>query len=300
MTQRLARYVHDLCKLLTVKEVADHLGLDWKTVRRIDGRFLKQAFGETDCDGLRLMAVDEIAIRKGHNYMTVVLDFETGRVLWLGEGRKAETLQAFFDGMTPEQKEALQAVAMDMWEPYIKAVRESVPHVKIVFDLFHVVHAFNKVIDDVRVSEYKKASEKNKAVIRGSKYLLLTNDENLTAAKQRKHLKRLLRLNAAIATVMILKDMLKRLWSYVLRPWARRALDAWCALAEAVDHSEVRKFARRLRRYAYGILNHCQYPIHTSILEGVNNKIKLAKRKAYGYRDLDYFALKVIQAFDSN
>jgi len=173
VTKRLALYVYELCKVLTVQDVARHLNLDWKTVKDIDKSFLEEEFGETDYTGLTILAVDEIAVKKGHRYMTVVLDYLTGRVVWMGEGRRADTFMQFFDGMTDEQIEKLEAIAMDMWDPYIKAVEVKAPHVRIVFDLFHVVKEFNKVIDRVRIDEYNKASEFDKKVIKGSRYLLL-------------------------------------------------------------------------------------------------------------------------------
>ena len=300
VTKRLARYIYGLCKILTVRDVADHLGLDWKTVKRIDETFLEEEFGRTDYNNLRILAVDEIAIHKGHRYMTVVLDYESGRVVWLGKDRKAETLMEFFDEMTGDQKDALEAIALDMWDPYIKAVQEKVPHVKIVFDPFHVVQGFNKAIDKVRLAEYRKAAASDREVFKGTKYLLLANMKNIRRRKARAHLKRLLAMNEAISTVMILKDLLKRIWTYHRRGWAKRRLEEWCLLARTVPHKAVHKFADTLERHAYGILNHCAYPIHTSKLEGVNNTIKVIKRKAYGFHDERYFSLKVIQAFSTN
>jgi len=297
VTRRLACYVHDLCKVLPIQTVADHLGLNWKTVKQIDQAFLEEAFGQTDYRDLRILAVDEIAIRKGHRYLTVVADHQTGRVVWLGQDRKAETLKAFFAGMTKQQKEALQAIAMDMWAPYIKAVREAVPHVKIVYDLFHVVQAFNKVIDRVRLSEYRKAAAADREVYKGTKYLLLRNPESITEPTARAHLKRLLALNETLSTVMVLKDLLKRIWRYRSWYWADRCLTEWCRLARTVDHPAVTAFAERLERHRDGILNHCDYSIHTGRLEGINNTIKVIKRTAYGFHDHRYFALKVIQAF---
>lgn len=297
VTKRLACYIYDLCKILTVQDVAEHLGLDWKTVKDIDKTFLEEEYGETNYGNLTILAVDEIAIRKGHRYMTVVLDYLTGRVVWMGEGRGADTLMEFFEGMTDEQIEKLEAIAMDMWDPYIKAVETKAPHVKIVFDLFHMVKEFNKVIDRVRIDEYKKASETDKRVIQGSKYLLLKNPENIKKDEEKEHLDRLLALNETILKVMILKDMLKLIWKCEAREESQRQIDEWCALAESVHHPSVDAFVRRIRRYDYGILNHCEYPIHTSMLEGVNNKIKVIKRKAYGFLDNRYFSLKIIQAF---
>ena len=191
----------------------------------------------------------------------------------------------------------MEAVVMDMWDPYIAAVRMKVPHVKIVFDLFHVVAQFSRIIDKVRNSEYRKASQANKEVFKGAKYLLLKNRRNIRRPKDRRHLEELLRLNKVINAVMILKDKLKHIWRYRSRTWAEKALEEWSALARAVNHPAVRKFAKTLDRYRYGILNHCEFPIHTGKSEGVNNKIKVIKRRAYGFHDVRYFSLKIIQAF---
>jgi transposase len=297
VTRRLAIYIHQLCKMLTVKEVADHLGLDWKTVRRIDKQFLEAQYGKIDTCGVRILAVDEIAIRKGHRYLTVVLDYQSGRVIWVGKHRRAKTLIRFFNQMPKRERKTLEAVVMDMWDPYIKAVQEKVPHVKIVFDLFHVVAQFSRVIDNVRRAEYRKASQQDKAVLKGSRYLLLKNRSNMRRIKEREHLRKLLELNEVINTVLILRDKLKHIWKYKSRTWAKKALDQWCILARCIEHTQVQKFADTLQRYSYGILNHCDYPIHTGKLEGVNNKIKVIKRKAYGYHDMRYFSLKIIQAF---
>ena len=299
VTLRLAQYIHELCKVMTVTEVAEHLDLDWKTVKNIDKAFLEEQYGQTDYRGLRVLAVDEIALRKGHHYMTVVLDYETGRVVWMAEGRSSDTLKAFFKGMSKEQKQKLEAIAMDMWDPYIKAVQEEAPHLKIVFDLFHVVAAFGRVIDKVRMDEYRKASHENKDVFKGAKYLLLKNRPRLKS-NERAHLAELLSLNQNLFILAILKDKLKTLWKYKRRAWAFKALVAWCAIARLVGHKAVDTFAKRLENYSYGIMNHCEYPIHTSRLEGVNNKIKVIKRKAFGFHDNNYFILKVKQAFDTN
>lgn len=296
LTLRLARYVYDLCKEMTVSSVACHLGLDPKTVKDIDQLFLRQEFGQTDCRGLTILAVDEIAVRRGHQYMTVVLDYQTGRVVWMGRGRTCETLDAFFATMTPQQKAGIQAVAMDMWEAYINRVQHHCPQACIVFDLFHLVQSFGHVIDLVRRDEYRSANQPQRQVLRGSRYLLLRNATNLSI-KQQASLEELLSVNQTLSAVYALKDQLKEIYYYRHRSWAERALDAWCEMAHQIDHPAVRQFARKLKQFAYGILNHCQFPIGTNKLEGVNNKIKVIKRKAYGYHDHKYFTLKVKQAF---
>lgn len=296
VTPRLARYIFDLCQVMSLSDVARRVGLDWKTVRAIDKALLEERFSAPDYGGLRILAVDEIAVRKGHHYMTVVLDYESGRVVWMGEGRKQATLERFFDALSDAQRAGIEAIAMDMWDPFIAAARTKVPQAAIVFDQFHVVKAFGKVIDTVRIAQAKAACEADKNVYKGSKYLLLKNDKNLKA-EERVHLNQLLQLNAVLCTMLILRDQLKHLWDYRSRAWAARALEEWCDLARSLEIRALSRFCRMLQAHREGILAHCRHPIHTSKLEGVNNKIKVIKRRAYGYHDLRYFELKVLQAF---
>jgi len=246
------------------------------------------------------LAVDEIAIRKGHEYLTVVIDHETGRVLWMGRDRRQETLERFFDSMTQEQRASLEAIAMDMWKPYLAAVQAAAPHVEIVFDLFHIVANFGKVIDKVRNQEYEKASQADQAVFKGSKYLLLKNRENITKPEHQEQLDKLMELNETICAVRILRDELTEIWDCRDPAQAGERLDAWCGMAQATEQPLVIKFAKSLQDHRAGILSHCRHPIHTSRLEGINNTIKVIKRKAYGYEDQRYFMLKVKQAFDLN
>lgn len=296
VTDRLARYIHDLCKMLTVHDVAEHLDLDPKTIKAIDKSFLQESFGWTDCHDLRVLAIDEIALRKGHDYMTVVMDYFSGRVVWMGEGRSKETLDSFFAEMTNRRKEAIEAVAMDMWEPYINRVKHHCPNANIVFDFFHVVQAFGRVIDKVRRDEYLKADEQGRKVLKGSRYLLLKNEENLTE-KQESRLQDVLELNSTLNMLYVLKDHLKLVYYYSDRQKVKKTLDDWCEMAGQIEHPSVKTFIKRLRFFEYGILDHADYPIGTSRLEGANNKIKVIKRKAYGFHDSEYFALKVKQAF---
>lgn len=298
VTKRMARYVAELCRVLSVAEVARHLKMDWKLVKRCDKAALAEEFGDTDTSGLRLLAVDEIALLKGHRYMTVVLDYETGRVVWMGEGRRTETLAAFFELMSPEERAAVEAVAIDMWAPYRRAVRRYLPGARVVYDLYHVVANYHlKVLDKVRIAAYRQAeTEEERKWIKGSRYLLYKNDENLTE-KQRPKLKKLLEVNEAIHTAYLLRDSLKEIWT-LRSPWAvRRALRDWCEMAEDSEIGPLQRFAASLEKHRRGIVAHATYPIHTGRLEGVNNKIKVIKRRSYGFRDPAYFTLKVKQAF---
>jgi len=296
ITKRLTAYIIDLCRFMTISEVADHLGLDWKTVKSIHKKHLKEKFDAAPQPSPRVVLVDEISIRKGHRYLTIVADWESGRVLWVGKDRSCEALQAFFKSLPEGSAESVKAVAMDMWDPYIKAVKKCCPQACIVFDLFHMVSAFGKVINKVRNAEYRKASEQDKQVIKGSKYLLLKNKPNLKD-HEKPRLKALLELNQALTTVYIIKDLLKKLWSYRYPANAKRAIEQLCDFAQQSNIGPVKSFGKTIKRYAYGIINHCKFPIHTSRIEGINNKIKVIKRKAYGFHDIDYFSLLIKNAF---
>lgn len=296
-TLRFERAVADLCRHMPIKQVADHFGLSWHAVKEIDKRRLQREVGTPCYDGLRLLAVDEVAVHKGHTYLTVVLDLETGRIVWVGKGRSEATLASFFAELTPEQRESIKAVASDMAAGFRNAVEKACPQAAQVYDLFHVVAKYSReVVDVVRLEEAKKQDEAGRKLIKGSRYLLLKNAPNLLGS-QRKALRELLAANENLNTVYVLKDQLKRIWEYKHPAWARKALDQWCALAQASGIAALATFAKNLSRHEKGIVNHCRYPIHTGRLEGINNKIKVIKRQAYGFRDDAYFILKIKGAF---
>jgi transposase len=296
-TKRFERAVAQLCRKLSIRDVAEHYGLSWHTVKEIDRRRLVSEVGTPCYDGLRLLAVDEIAVRKGHHYLTLVLDLETGRVVWIGEGRSEETLASFFAELAPEQRAAIEAVATDMAPGYGRAIAQWCPQAELVYDLFHVAAKYSReVVDIVRREEAKQYAGPDRKFIKGSRYLLLRNRADLEP-DQRQRLDELLEANEKLNTVYVLKDQLKEIWSYRRVGWARRALERWCDLAWESGIEPLARFARNLLRHAQGILNHCHYPLHTGRLEGVNNKIKVMKRIAYGYRDQIYFMLKIKDAF---
>jgi len=198
--------------------------------------------------------------------------------------------------MPEEIRNKIEAVAMDMWDPFIKAVSEFCPNAAIVFDMFHIVAQYNKVIDRVRREEASKAAtETDKKVIKGSRWILLKNKENLKD-NEIPRLEELLSVNKNLATVYILKDELKTIWDYKDRQQMDQALDHWCSKALESGISALKQFVKTLQLHKYGILNYADYPIHTSKLEGINNKIKVIKRQAYGFHDLEYFILKIKQA----
>jgi transposase len=295
VTIRFAEYVARLVRIGTVKEVADMLGLDWETVKEIDKAFLEKEFGTPDFDGLRVLCLDEISRKKGHKYFTIAMNYEKTKVIWAGKDRTQDTAESFFEELGPERCGKIEAVCVDMWKPYIAAVRKYCPKAQIIYDKFHVLQAYGRLIDKVRNQEASDAEKKNRTVFKGTKYLLLSNAENL-APKEKHKLKELLVLNANLNRVYILKEHLKRLWNYTYPAVAARHLEEWIEMAGRSKIKPLKEFAQFLESHRDGILSHCRFKINNGRIEGTNNKIKVVKRKAYGFHDDEYFILKIKQA----
>lgn len=303
VTTRLSSAVVRLCRVLPVKQVAEYFGLAWSTVKSIDKKHLQASLPPIDGEELEVLAMDEFAIQKGHRYATVVLDPRTKRVVWVGRGRSRADVRPFFEALGPKGCESIKAVAMDMSAAYANEVREHCPNAKIVYDLFHVVAKYGReVIDRVRVDESNRLRHDKKArkVVKGSRWLLLKNKKNVTREKDRVRLKELLDANKALLKVYVLKDDLKQLWNYRYPGAAKRFWKQWYSRAVRSRIEPLKAFARKLKDYLPGIIAHAHWPLNTSVLEGVNNKIKVIKRMAYGFRDDEYFFLKIRSAFPGN
>jgi transposase len=300
VTTRLAESVARLCRFASIKHAAEYFALGWKTVKAIDKAYLGRTLGPVDLDGVTRLAMDEFAIQKGHRYATVVIDPTCKRVLWVGRGRGREDVRPFFELLGPERCGGIEAVAMDMNAAYDLEVRRHCPDAEVVYDLFHVVAKYGReVVDRVRVDEANRLRDDKPArkVIKGSRWLLLRNRDNIEREEDRVRLDELLAANRSLMKAYVLKDDLKRLWDYRHTGYARRFWDGWYARAVRSRVEPLKRFALKLKGYLPGILSHCRFPLNTSVLEGINNKIKVIKRVAYGFRDDAYFFLKIRQAF---
>ena len=243
--------------------------------------------------------MDEFALHKGHRYATVVMDAQRMRVLWVGEDNSREAIRPFFALLGKAGCQQIEAVAMDMNTAFDLKVRQHCPNAEVVYDLFHVIARFGReVVDRVRVDQANALREQPAArrVIKRSRWLLLRNRDNLVG-EQGVKLDELLAANAPLTTVYLLKTELKELWfapsvragAQRWKHWYRMALDSQLA--------PVILFAKRLRKYLRGIIASALYPMNSSVLEGVNNRIKVIKRMAYGFRVSAYFFLKIKAAF---
>lgn len=299
ITHRVRAWVEALAQLLPIAHVAQLTGLHWHTIKAIDHQRLERLHGEFNAKGSRRLVMDEFALHKGHRYATVVMDAQCMRVLWVGEGNSREAIRPFFELLGEEACRQIEAVAMDMNTAFDLEVRKHCPNAEVVYDLFHVVARFGRdVVDRVRVDQANALREQPAArkVIKRSRWLLLRNRDNLQE-EQAVKLEELLAANAPLATVYLLKTELKEIWfAPSVREGAQR-WRRWYRLAIESQLAPAIQFARRLRKYLRGILASAIYPMNSSILEGVNNRIKVIKRMAYGFRDSAYFFLKIKAAF---
>ncbi|QHI69027.1 ISL3 family transposase [Tichowtungia aerotolerans] len=302
-TRRFEESVARLCKVATHKHVAAEYGINRKTVKNIEKRYLQRELGPINLAGVELLAMDEFAIQKGHRYATVIVDPTCKRVLWIGRGRTRAAIHPFFKLLGEDGCKQIKAVAMDMNSSYEQEVWEHCPDADIVYDLFHVVAKYGReVIDRVRVDEANRLRDDKRArrVVKGSRWLLLRNRDNITKPSDQVRLDELLEANRNLATVYVMKADLKELWSFRDTRQAQSFGDQWYERAVQSSIEPLIKFANRLAGYIKGIISHARWPLHTSLLEGINNKIKVLKRMAYGYRDDEFFFLKIRQAFPGN
>lgn len=298
LTRRLGAWIEALLQLLPISHITRLTGLHWHTIKTLDKRRLEASVGSFEPGPVRRLVMDEFALHKGHRYATVIMDAERTRVLWVGEGNSRQAIRPFFE-LLGEQCQQIEAVAMDMNTAFDREVKQHCPQAEVVYDLFHVVARYGReVIDRIRVDQANALRHDKPArkVIKNSRWLLLRNHDNLKE-EQAVRLQELLAANQPLATVYVLKDALKAVWyaPSVREGWRRWR--SWLRHAQESELAPLQRFARNLRRYTRGILASALFPMHTSLLEGVNNKIKVIKRMAYGFRDKAYFFLKIKAAF---
>jgi transposase len=294
-TRAFEQYALDLSRHMTIKAVAQHLQVSWDTIKEIQATSLRRRFGRPKLGKLKQIAIDEIAVGKGHHYLTVVLDLRSGAVVFVGDGKGVEALEPFWKRLRASRAQ-IQAVATDMGKAYIRAVRDNLPGVVHVFDHFHVVKLFNDKLSALRRELYHQALvDADRQLLKGTRWLLLKNPENLnTKRNELQRLEEALRLNAPLATAYYLKEDLRQIWSQCNKRTARRVLRDWMARARASGIRMLAQFADTLQEHEEGILAYYDYPISTGPLEGTNTKIQAMKRQAYGFRDREFYKLKIL------
>jgi transposase len=294
-TKSFERYAVELLQFMTPQDVSWHLGISWDVANDIQKRRLGKRFARPKLKRLKEIAIDEIYLGKKHKYITLVLDLDSGAVVFVGNGKGAEALKPFWKRLK-SSKAKIQAVATDMSPAYISAVLKNLPNARLVFDRFHVMKLLNEKLTELRRQLYREAEDGlQKNVLKGTRWLLLKNPENLNEEKhERERLEEALKLNHSLSIAYYLKDELRLFWQQPNYHAAMRFLTSWCCRAEASGIRLLIKFAHTLRGHRRGLLAWHSHPISTGPLEGTNNKIKLMQRRAYGYRDLELFKLRIL------
>jgi len=278
---------------MTIQDVARHLGVGWDTIKEIQRRCLRKRYSRPNLKTLELLAIDEISIGKGHNYLTVVLDLVSGAVVFIGEGKGADALSPFWKRLKCSRAR-IKAVAIDMSPAYVTAISKNLPKATIVFDHFHLIKLFNEKLSDFRRDLYHQATKEGKKVLKGLRWLLLKNSCNLKPQyNEKERLEEALRLNNSLATAYYLKEDLGQLWFQPNKKEAAIYLDDWIARAKSSGIKMLLTFSETLENHRDGILAYFDFPISTGPLEGTNNKIKTLQKQAYGFRDMEFFKLKI-------
>ena len=294
-THAFERYALELSKFTTIQDAARHLDVSWDIIKDIQKRNLERRFGKPKLKNLKEIAIDEVAVGKGHKYFTLVLDLRSGAVVYVGEGKGVASLTGFWRRLRAARAK-IRAVATDMGKPYIRAVREHLPHAVHVFDHFHVVKLYNDKLSALRRDLYRDlADEGQRQLLKGTRWLLLKNPENLDQGRNEKQrLQEALRLNTPLTLAYYMKEDLRQIWQQTDKATAQRVLRDWIRRARVSGIPMLMQFAHTMYEHRKGILAYYDYRISTGPLEGTNTKIQAMKRQAYGFRDHEFFKLKIL------
>jgi transposase len=293
-THAFKRYVLNLLRFATIKDVADHLGISWDVVKGIQKRHLQEHYSKPKLKHLKHLAIDEIALAKGYRFLTIVMDLASGAVVHVGSGKGENALIPFWKRLRASRAR-IEAVATDLSPAYISAVVKNLPEATLVFDRFHLIKLYNEKLSQLRRDLHCQLTDTmQKNSLKGVRWLLLKRPANLDAGRNEpERLAEALRLNEPLAAAYYLKEELNQIWEQEDKEAARALLMDWITYAESTGIRVLHQFARVLQLYASGILAYYDYPISTGPLEGLNNKIKTMKRQSYGFRDPEFFKLKI-------
>jgi transposase len=276
---------------MTCQDVAAHLGVSWDLVRDIEKTMLKRRFSRPSLKDVTHIAIDEIAVKKGHSYLTVVMDLDSRRIIFVGDGKGGEALLPFWRRLK-KNRVKITAVCSDMSPAYISAIQQHLPDAVHVFDRFHIMKLFNSKLTALRKRLYSIAKDKDeKAALKGIRFSLLKREVH---GEESDKLEKVLALNSDLSVAYILKEELYEIWEQDDEEAGLQALAEWIGSAEWSEIPEMVAFAKMLRKYNEQILGYYHCRLTSGPLEGMNNKIKLLKRKSYGFRDNEYFKLKIL------
>jgi len=283
--------VLDLLQFCTIQAASQYLGVGWDMIKEIHKERLFLLYRTIPLGEVRHIGIDEFSLRKGHEYMTIVTDLESGRILHAVEGKGKEDIRPFLERLARKGKN-LQAVAMDMSSSYFSAVCQCLPRVDVVFDRFHIIALMNQALDEIRRQQQRELDDLGQKTLKGSRFLLLRNYNSLEPGRKAR-LDALLEANQPLLIAHTMKEQLQLFWEETNPGSAKEFLDLWLNDAMQSGIKELARVAKTLAGYRTGILNYFKHFITNGIVEGINNKIKTLKRQAYGFRDMVYFKLRL-------
>lgn len=285
--ERLAIDVLGQCDVTGATEI---LKISWDEAWHIMERAVARGKLRKSKKVIKHIGVDEKAIAKGHKYMTLVCDLDGGTVEYVANNRKQESLEEYYKDLNHEQKSGIEAVAMDMWEPYVQATREHIPEAdeKIVYDRFHIMSHMGKSVDTVRKQEHREKMANGDETLKGSKYLWLYNEKNIPE-KRLDEFVVLKALGLKVGRAWAIKETLRELWDYIYPESARKFWKRWYFWATHSRLDPVRKVAEMIKRHIVNVLSYFRHRITNAVSEGLNSKIQTIKKMAYGFRNPEHF-----------
>jgi transposase len=295
-TKRFAFYVGRRCRDSSIQDIARELHLDWKTVKSLEKQYMREQLRRVGLPGPKVIGVDEISIRKGHTYRIVVSDLLRHRPIWFGgEDRSEASMDRFFKELGVKKARKIQLAVMDMWKAFRKSTEKHAPQAAILYDKFHVMRHLNEALDKVRKQEYARLSEKDRQYVKGQKYTLLSHWKNLSV-EGKDALKIMFKANKRLNKAYLLKESFSQLWEYKSEGWARRFFDNWRSALKWQRLEPFEDFAKMIESHWDGIAAyiHSEDDVSLGFVEGLNNKIRVIQRRAYGLKDQEYLRLKVL------
>jgi len=294
LTNIYIKYLAGWAKEMAWQIVANRFRTSWQTVHKAVQMTVEYGLKHRTIDNVTALGIDEVQYHKGHKYMTLVYQIDKGcrRLLWVGKDRTKKTLRRFFADMwniDRKFRKNIKVVCTDMWKAYLHVIKEKVPNAINVLDKFHIMQKMGKALDKVRASEAKRLKQEgNEVILKQSRWCFLKRKFNLTKSQKGK-LKELVSLNLNIVKAYILKEQFHKFWNYKSSTWAGKFLDNWCELVQESALEPMMNITKMLQKHRHLILNYfiAKKEFNSGIVEGLNRKVNLTVRKAFGFRSFD-------------
>ena len=277
----------------SVSQACTLLGIGWDTAQEIMRRAVQRGLERRQLERLKYLGMDEKSFRRGQSYVTLLTDLEESRVLDVVEERTAEAASQLWDTLSPEQKQGVEAVAVDMWEPFIQTIQTQVPDADIVHDKFHVSKYLGEAVDKVRRQEHKELLAQGDETLKGTRQLWLYNPQNFSP-EQAEEFSALKDLHLKVARAWAAKELFSQFWEYQEEGWARRFFKDWFGWVSRSRLKPVVDVAQMLKRHLDNLLTYLKHHITNAVTEGLNSKIQSLKSAARGFRNFRNYRIRIL------